>query len=253
MRQIFPPQTSKIMLRFKRHEAEGRQDVLLNCCDHDPGGLNISEFLRSNLNDLARAVNWRPNKLIIERFRLNYDFIEAQRLTWIDNVHPDHNKPYVENYLKQFGARKVEANALVLRPALAVHSAVRQPSSTCPKARRKNIGIVSTFGPSSQEQQPQLAPERKRRPSWRDVLKVHPAAELFPPMAPAELRALGEDIKKNGLRNRIAVIAGPDDEPILIDGCNTAGGAPFLLGALSCLNIFASLVAYPRANPRSVG
>jgi hypothetical protein len=167
MRQIFPPQTSKIM--FKRHEAEGRQDVLLNCCDHDPGGLNISEFLRSNLNDLARAVNWRPNKLIIERFGLNYDFIEAQRLTWIDNLHPDHNKPYVENYLKQFGARKVEANALVLRPALAVHSAVRQSSSTCPKARRKNIGIDSTFGPSSQEQQPQLAPERKRRPSWRDA------------------------------------------------------------------------------------
>jgi hypothetical protein len=76
-------------------------------------------------------------------------------------------------------------------------------------------------GPSSQEQQAQqLAPERKRRPSWRDVLKVHPAAELFPLMSNDELLALGEDIKKNGLRNRIAVIDGPDDDPILIDGRN---------------------------------
>jgi hypothetical protein len=145
MRQIFPPQTSKIMLRFKRHEAEGRQDVLLNCCDHDPGGLNISEFLRSNLNDLARAVNWRPNKLIIERFGLNYDFIEAQRLTWIDNLHPDHNKPYVENYLKQLELARSRPMLWSCGQTLAVHSAVRQSSSTCPKARRKNIGIDSTF------------------------------------------------------------------------------------------------------------
>ena len=55
---------------------------------------------------------------------------------------------------------------------------------------------------------------------WRDVLTVHPAADLFPLMGDAELRELGEDIKKNGLRNRVAVIEGPDDEPILIDGRN---------------------------------
>ena len=30
---------------------------------------------------------------------------------------------------------------------------------------------------------------------WRDVLQIHPAAELFPLMTPDELRALGEDIK----------------------------------------------------------
>jgi hypothetical protein len=40
---------------------------------------------------------------------------------------------------------------------------------------------------------------------WRDVLKVHPAAELFPPMSPDELQALGEDIKANGLTAPIIV------------------------------------------------
>jgi hypothetical protein len=49
--------------------------------------------------------------------------------------------------------------------------------------------------------------------SWRDVLRVHPAAELFPSMSTDELRALGEDIKKNGLREGVAII---DDQ--LLDG-----------------------------------
>jgi hypothetical protein len=57
-------------------------------------------------------------------------------------------------------------------------------------------------------------------PSWRDVIKVHPAANLFPPMSPDELKVLGEDIKKNGLTNLVSMIEGPDDEPILLDGCN---------------------------------
>jgi hypothetical protein len=56
--------------------------------------------------------------------------------------------------------------------------------------------------------------------TWRDVLPVHPAADLFPMMTREELIALGEDIKKNGLRHRVAVIDSPDDEPILIDGRN---------------------------------
>jgi len=41
--------------------------------------------------------------------------------------------------------------------------------------------------------------------SWRDVLPVHPAADLFPTMSEAELRELGEDIKKNGLQIPIVV------------------------------------------------
>jgi hypothetical protein len=41
--------------------------------------------------------------------------------------------------------------------------------------------------------------ETTKPTSWRDVIEVHPAADLFPMMAPDDLRALGENIKKNGL------------------------------------------------------
>jgi hypothetical protein len=41
--------------------------------------------------------------------------------------------------------------------------------------------------------------------SWRDVLPIHPAAELFPLMSPGELRALGEDIKTNKLHEPVAL------------------------------------------------
>ena len=39
--------------------------------------------------------------------------------------------------------------------------------------------------------------------SWRDVLPVHPAANIFPKMSPDELLALGQDIKRHGLKQCI--------------------------------------------------
>jgi hypothetical protein len=45
-----------IMRRFARWEGEGKRCVLLLCNDHDPGGLHISDKMRSNLADLSRAV-----------------------------------------------------------------------------------------------------------------------------------------------------------------------------------------------------
>jgi hypothetical protein len=56
--------------------------------------------------------------------------------------------------------------------------------------------------------------------SWRDVLAIHPAAELFPRMSEDELHALGEDIKKNGLANRPVVWRAPDGTEYLLDGRN---------------------------------
>lgn len=115
------------MRRFKEHERAGRRCVLLYIGDHDPGGLAISDTLHSNFKELELAVGWNPDGLIVDRFGLNYDFIMEQGLSWVENLetssgkrlddpkHADFNKPYVQNYLKQFGARKVEASSLVTR------------------------------------------------------------------------------------------------------------------------------------------
>jgi hypothetical protein len=118
-----------IMRRFKAREVEGKTCLLLYCGDHDPGGLHISDFIRSNFEELEGAVGWSSRNMIVHRFGLEYDFIEKYGLTWIDNLetsngkhplddprHRDHDKPYVQSYLKKFGARKVEANALVAQP-----------------------------------------------------------------------------------------------------------------------------------------
>src|SRR5215471_10060608 len=55
---------------------------------------------------------------------------------------------------------------------------------------------------------------------WRDVLPVHPAADLFPMMADAELRDLGEDIKRNGMLVPITIQEGEDGIERLLDGRN---------------------------------
>ncbi|NNH45503.1 ParB N-terminal domain-containing protein [Rhizobium laguerreae] len=58
--------------------------------------------------------------------------------------------------------------------------------------------------------------------TWRDEIKVHPAADLFPMMSESELRELGKDIKRNGLRMPIYMWA-PDKNSHdyeLVDGRN---------------------------------
>jgi hypothetical protein len=67
----------------------------------------------------------------------------------------------------------------------------------------------------------------KCRP-WRDVLAVHPAAELFPLMSEAELRELADDIKKHGLCEPVAIYAHE-----VIDGRNRLD-ALALLGRQIC-------------------
>jgi hypothetical protein len=117
-----------LMKRFQRRATAGRCCVLLYCGDFDPAGLLISDTIRENLRALQFAVRWFPrdDQLVIDRFGLNEDFIEDNNLLWIDGLetgggkynledprHPDHKKPYVQDYLKKYGARKVESNALV--------------------------------------------------------------------------------------------------------------------------------------------
>jgi len=134
--------------RFKEAEEMGLACVLLYAGDFDPDGLRISDKLRKNLKDLMH-IEWSdgmggydPEGLKIERFGLNYDFIIANRFTWVDNLitasggyiakmvdgrivqgktkdgnpHPNFHLPYVQDYLKKHGVRKCEANAIVVKP-----------------------------------------------------------------------------------------------------------------------------------------
>jgi len=123
--------------RFREAEEMGLKCVLLYCGDHDPDGLRIGKFLRSNLYDVQDiywedgAKGYCPDDLVIDRFGLNYDFIQENKLSWINNLitgskrnladpsHKNHNMKYVQDYLKRFGARKCEGNALVKRPQQA--------------------------------------------------------------------------------------------------------------------------------------
>lgn len=58
--------------------------------------------------------------------------------------------------------------------------------------------------------------------SWRDVIKVHEAADLFPMLDPEQLDQLAADIQKNGLLQPVTIYVPPypDATPVLIDGRN---------------------------------
>jgi hypothetical protein len=125
-------QRKELIFRFKEHEEQGKTPVLLYCGDHDPVGLVISDFIKPNIDECYGSTKWKSDNLVIDRFGLNYDFIIQNKLSWIDNLetgakdkkdlsdpkHPDHYKPYVQNYIKEYGVRKVEANAIVTTPVM---------------------------------------------------------------------------------------------------------------------------------------
>ena len=129
----------KVLREFMKHWEAGRNVVVLYCGDHDPAGLRMSgDEFTSNFAALdgtlleGERLQFNQGLFTVDRFGLNADFIKSAGLTWNDNLltsqkdktkpqdladpnHPDHFKPYVQDYIKQFGARKVESNALVRR------------------------------------------------------------------------------------------------------------------------------------------
>ncbi len=143
-------QRAEYASRFLDAEERGLKPLLLYCGDHDPDGLRISDFLRSNLDDLKK-IRWSygkpgydPRTLTIERFGLDYDFIMKHNITWINNLitssgknlaspsHKNFSMKYVQEYLKKYGARKVEANALIKIP--------KHAERLCKAAIEKHIG-----------------------------------------------------------------------------------------------------------------
>jgi hypothetical protein len=126
---------ASMLRRFAKWQEEGKECVLLNCGDFDVGGLTISNALRSNLRAMLPALAQGGvfvdiDAIVIDRFGLWPDFIEEQGLTWIEGLstgnpntpnledpgHHQHNHKNVQEYLALYGARKVEASALVVRP-----------------------------------------------------------------------------------------------------------------------------------------
>jgi len=107
-----------------------------------------------------------------------------------------------------------------------------ESAATDPGAQ-KNAGSGRFRSSKPQPQDPQAAPK-----SWREVLPIHRAAELFPRMSADELRALGEDVVKNGLKSPI-VLWRPDSRslPSLLDGISRldaieiAASSPVIVGA----------------------
>ena len=106
--------------RFKEAEEKVLTPVILYFGDFDPFGLAISNFILKNFWEIYRGTAWAPRRLIVERFGLNFDFIEEQGLTWIDNLESGSGKDMslmdnriVQEYVTQYGVRKCEANAVM--------------------------------------------------------------------------------------------------------------------------------------------
>ncbi len=126
-------QRAEMAERFKAAEEKGLIPILLYAGDFDPFGVNISETLLKNMWQIAGGTGWEPENLVVDRFGLNLEFIEENNLSWIENLktsakppkindladprHPQHYLPFVQDWLENVGARKVEANALVVAPA----------------------------------------------------------------------------------------------------------------------------------------
>jgi hypothetical protein len=92
------------------------------------------------------------------------------------------------------------------------------------RARRR----AEPAAPATETTTDSTAPQAQ---SWRDTLPIHPAAALFPRMSSHELRALGKDIRKNGLRSSIALWQ-PDKgaSALLLDGISRLDAVQVELG-----------------------
>ena len=118
-------------------ESEGLDPVILYCGDLDPMGVKMSDAILENLMPLAKVLDWEVElKMMADddrvvRFGLNAEFVNNAGLLWIDVLetssgenladpnHKHHQFPYVQDYLRDYGPRKVEANALIANPTAA--------------------------------------------------------------------------------------------------------------------------------------
>lgn len=129
-------QRAEYCRRFAEAEVRQLKGILLVCGDFDPDGVRITDTMRKNLEDVSK-VRWNdgfegydPANLEIVRFGLDFDFIQRNKLPWINNLitgsgldlaskaHKNHRLPYVQQYLRKVGRRKCEANSIVIAPRM---------------------------------------------------------------------------------------------------------------------------------------
>lgn len=122
-----------MLKRFRDHTYAGRRCILLAIGDHDPKGLHIVEGLHRNIMSCGnlKGLDWGDPDFDVVNIGLTENQINTLGLMKIANLetgggrelsdpqHPDHFKPYVQDYIARFGVWKCEANALVGNPAKA--------------------------------------------------------------------------------------------------------------------------------------
>lgn len=122
-----------MLKRFRDHTWAGRQCILLAIGDHDPKGLHIVEGLHRTIMSCGnlKGLDWDDPEFEVVPIGLTEDQIDRLDLMKIGNLetgggrdlsdprHPDHFKPYVQDYIARFGVWKCEANALVGHPKQA--------------------------------------------------------------------------------------------------------------------------------------
>lgn len=122
-----------MLKRFKLHTEAGRQCILLAIGDHDPKGLHIVKGLQRTIMSCAniKGLDWPYPDFDVVNIGLTEDQVDRLDLMKIGNLetgsgsdlsdprHPDHHKPYVQDYIARYGVWKCEANALVGHPQRA--------------------------------------------------------------------------------------------------------------------------------------
>lgn len=122
-----------MLKRFREHAAAGRRCVLLAVGDFDPKGRFIVDGLKRTIMSCAgiKGLDWDEPDFDVVNVGLTADQVYSLGLMRIENLetgggkdlsdpsHPDHYKPYVQNYIREFGVWKCEANALVGHPEKA--------------------------------------------------------------------------------------------------------------------------------------
>lgn len=153
--------------RFKEAEERGLQCVQLYGGDFDTPGIHIFNNLRKNFADVKHVLwsdgttGYDPKNLIIKRFTLTETQIKDLKLPWINNLrtgskkgldladssHKNYNEPWVQDWLRKIGPRKVEANALMTHPVEA--RKICEDAIVCgvPAVDKKDVVIASEAWP----------------------------------------------------------------------------------------------------------